>query len=109
MKNFYQQPPHRDDLPEPSISSLADPEVNEYSQRTHFSIPDTEEGMKTFCFTHIGMALVELDRVLHCLEKLGMKRATTALKKDIETLDKLRDQIEPPAAKHRNGLKGKAK
>lgn len=109
MPNFYQQPPHRDDLPAPSISKLGEPEVSEYSQRTHFSIPDTEEGMKAFCFTHIGMALVELDRVLYCLEKLGMKAPATKLTKTTKALDDLRDVIEPPAKKYRNGLKGKAK
>jgi len=109
MKNFYQQPPHREELPEPSISDLTEPIPVTSQLRTNFPMPTTEKGMKEVAFIHTGKALVELDRVFTCLTKLGMTREANQLTKHIEALDELRTEIDPPAKKYRNGLEKKAR
>lgn len=63
-------------------------------------MPTTEQGMKEFSYIHTGQALVELDRVVTALTSLGKKKQLRVVSKAIDALEKMRDEIVPPAAKY---------
>ena len=96
MTEFYKTATsHPAPLPAASINldGAPDPVPYDGSSKSHFKLPATGDGLRLAAHMHAGKALVELDRMVLCIEALGLKRPLKTLTTMVTTLDSLRDSI----------------
>lgn len=107
MPDFYQTGDYRPELPEPRLANTErnTPETN----IVRHPEPKTADSTKEHIMCSTGKAIVELERSIQWLERLGMKRLVKAFKSIVDQLDEHSDTICPPAKKHSNKPKGKPK
>lgn len=95
MPEFYETAKsYPEKMPAASINADGAPIPSVGPRQSQFTLPVTEDGLRQTGYMHAGKALVEMDRMLLCVEALPkMKRPTKRLLKLLEELDALRDDI----------------